>query len=55
MESADHDPGTIMAEVMPGYRLRERLVRPAMVVVARLPAPTAPDETPSDEASVEES
>ena len=55
MESADHDPGTIMAEIMPGYRLRERLVRPAMVVVARLPAPPAPDETPDDEASVEES
>lgn len=55
MESADHDPGTIMAEIMPGYRLRERLVRPAMVVVARLPAPPAPDEAPSDEASVEES
>ncbi|RLB48640.1 MAG: nucleotide exchange factor GrpE [Deltaproteobacteria bacterium] len=55
MESADHDPGTIMAEIMPGYRLRERLVRPAMVVVARLPAPPAPNETPDDEASVEES
>lgn len=59
MESADHEAGTIMAEVMPGYRLRERLVRPAMVVVARLPAPApiadASDDAPNDEASVEES
>lgn len=54
MESADHDAGTIMAEVMPGYRLKERLVRPAMVVVARPPAP-APVEDAADEGPSEES
>jgi molecular chaperone GrpE len=38
MESPDHPPGTIMAEIAPGYRFGERLVRPAMVVVARKPS-----------------
>ncbi|HYO96414.1 MAG TPA: nucleotide exchange factor GrpE [Polyangiaceae bacterium] len=35
MDSNDHPPGTVVAEVQPGYRYGERLVRPAMVVVAR--------------------
>ena len=34
----EHAPGTIVAEVVPGYLLGERLLRPAMVVVA-VPAP----------------
>lgn len=38
MESRDVAPGTILAEVVPGYRLDTRLVRPAMVVVARAPS-----------------
>jgi molecular chaperone GrpE len=38
MESHDHPPGTIIAEIAPGYRYGERLVRPAMVVVARKPS-----------------
>ncbi|MEO0325927.1 MAG: nucleotide exchange factor GrpE [Myxococcota bacterium] len=38
MESADKEPGTILAEVVPGYQLGERLLRPAMVVVAKKPA-----------------
>lgn len=37
-ESAEHAPGTILSELIPGYRLEGRLVRPAMVVVARPPA-----------------
>jgi molecular chaperone GrpE len=36
-ETDEHPPGTVVAEVVPGYRLGERLVRPAMVVVARKP------------------
>lgn len=43
LESADHEPGTIMAEVMPGYRLGEKLVRAAMVVVAKAPT-SAPND-----------
>jgi molecular chaperone GrpE len=37
LESAEHPPGTVVAEVAPGYRMGERLVRPAMVVVAKPP------------------
>jgi molecular chaperone GrpE len=39
LETAEHAPGTIIAEVVPGYYLGERLLRPAMVVVAK-PAST---------------
>ena len=35
METADHAPGTVLAEVQPGYTQGERLVRAAMVVVAK--------------------
>jgi molecular chaperone GrpE len=35
IETADHEPGTVLAEVQPGYTQGERLVRAAMVVVAK--------------------
>jgi molecular chaperone GrpE len=35
VETSDHPPGTIVAEVQPGYVHGERLVRAAMVVVAK--------------------
>ena len=35
IETDDHPPGTVVAEVQPGYMQGERLVRPAMVVVAK--------------------
>ncbi len=38
MESTEFPPGTVTAEVQPGYRMGERLMRPAMVVVAKAPA-----------------
>jgi molecular chaperone GrpE len=34
-ETDEHAPGTIIAEVVPGYFLGDRLLRPAMVVVAK--------------------
>ncbi|HJL16094.1 MAG TPA: nucleotide exchange factor GrpE [Sandaracinaceae bacterium LLY-WYZ-13_1] len=37
-ETDEHPPGTIVAEYQPGYMLGDRLLRPAMVVVARKPA-----------------
>lgn len=44
VESADVPPGAVIAEVQAGYRWGARLVRPAMVVVAKAPAATsAPD------------
>ena len=42
VESDEHAPGTIVAEVQPGYVQGDRLVRPAMVVVAK---PKAKEET----------
>lgn len=41
MASTEHPPGTVAAEVQPGYRMGERLMRPAMVVVAKAPEPPA--------------
>ncbi len=41
VETDDHPPGTVMQEIVAGYRLGEKLVRPAMVVVARKPAASA--------------
>lgn len=35
VETDDHPAGTVVAEVQPGYVQGERLVRPAMVVVAK--------------------
>jgi molecular chaperone GrpE len=39
VETGEHAPGTIIAEVQPGYRQGERLLRAAMVVVARAKSP----------------
>ena len=35
VETDDHPPGTVVAEVQPGYMQGDRLIRPAMVVVAK--------------------
>ena len=43
IESAEHPAGTVVAEAMAGYRIGERLLRPAMVMVAKAPAAPAPD------------
>ena len=48
-ETAEHDPGTIVAEVVPGYYLGERLLRPAMVVVAKPPTQTNDQAPPSSD------
>jgi len=42
VESADHPPGTVLTVVVSGYRIGERLLRPAMVVVAKAPSAPAP-------------
>ncbi len=38
IETGEHAPGTVVAEVHPGYLQGERLVRAAMVVVAKPPS-----------------
>jgi len=40
VESAEHPPNTVVQELQKGYLLNERLLRPAMVMVAK--APPAP-------------
>jgi molecular chaperone GrpE len=42
VETSDHAPGTVLAEVQPGYTQGDRLVRAAMVVVAKAKASDAP-------------
>lgn len=48
IETDEHPPGTVVAEVQPGYLQGERLIRAAMVVVAKpktkeAPAPAGED------------
>lgn len=38
IETDEHPPGTIVTEITPGYRLGEKLLRAALVVVARPPS-----------------
>jgi molecular chaperone GrpE len=38
LETAEHSPGTVAMELQAGYRTGERVIRPAMVVVAKAPA-----------------
>ncbi len=40
-------PGSILRVAVPGYRLHDRLLRPAQVIVARAPAPPA-GKTPEE-------
>ena len=35
VETAEHEPNAVMEEHQPGYRLKERLLRPALVSVAK--------------------
>jgi molecular chaperone GrpE len=55
VESDEHSPGTVVAEVQPGYTQGERLVRAAMVVVAKAkPVQSgAPEGGTADGAKVE--
>lgn len=39
LETADFAPGCVAAEVQSGYRQGERVIRPALVVVAKPPSP----------------
>ncbi len=41
-ESADVPPNTVLTEVLRGYRLHERVIRPAKVIVSRAPQTCEP-------------
>lgn len=42
-ESTEHPEDTVVSELRRGYRVRDRVVRPALVKVARRPSTPAPD------------
>ncbi|MDT7934019.1 MAG: nucleotide exchange factor GrpE [Sphingomonadaceae bacterium] len=44
VESDEHPAGHVAAEFMAGYMLKERLLRPALVSVAKARAATAPEQ-----------
>ena len=49
-ESAEHPEDTVLQVLRPGYRIRDRVVRPALVKVARRPGlPAADGGSSSDE------
>ncbi len=45
VESAEHEPNTIMTESQKGYFLHERLIRPALVTVAKAPQADADENS----------
>ena len=47
-ESSEHPEDTVTSELRRGYRLRDRVVRPALVKLARPPALPASDSSTSD-------
>jgi len=53
IESDEHQPGTIVSEITPGYVFGTRLLRAAMVVVARAPKKSEPSEPIDDSNSVQ--
>src|SRR6202165_5676621 len=46
-ESDEYPEDTVVQELRRGYRMRDRVVRPALVKVARAPALPAPDADPA--------
>lgn len=60
VETRDVEPGTVVAEVLRGYLLQDRLLRPALVSVAKAPAATGavgtgdcvPEDDPENGTSV---
>jgi molecular chaperone GrpE len=52
VETADVAPGTITIEVQAGYRLGDRLIRPAIVAVAKAPAAPSTGEVAETRTSI---
>ncbi len=42
-ESAEAAPNTVLMEMVKGYTMHDKLIRPAAVAVARAPSAPAPD------------
>jgi molecular chaperone GrpE len=54
VETDEHPPGTVVSEVQAGYMNGDRLVRAALVVVAKSRAEGAPEAKPDEAAKAEE-
>lgn len=52
VESADHEVGTVVSVVQPGYRHGDELLRPALVAVSK--GPPAPSTEPEDDSTAGE-
>lgn len=50
IETADHPPGTVAQVMQPGYVIADRLLRPAMVGVAKARARAPEPQVPGDDA-----
>jgi molecular chaperone GrpE len=48
-ESNEHEPETISAELLRGYRIGDHVIRHSMVRVVKGPSPVDPDDKTSDE------
>ena len=55
VESAEHAANVVVREMVRGYLLHDRLIRPALVSVSRGPGPAAVDAEPGGEDATEES
>ena len=47
-ESADHQEGEILAVVRDGYKMHDRVIRPAMIIVAKKPETSEEEIVPSE-------
>jgi len=54
LESPKHAPNTVMNVMQKGYTLNERLIRPAMVVVAKSPKPEEEEGEENKGANIDE-
>jgi len=48
IETEEHEPNTVVTEMQKGYLLHERLLRPAMVMIAKQPACAPADDDSTD-------
>ena len=53
-ESADHRDGQVLTVVRDGYKLHGRVIRPALVILAKTPEPDPEESGPSQEKETED-
>ena len=51
VETPDSPPGTVMDVIQAGYVIAERVLRPALVAIAKPPRPPANDNPPTADAA----